>query len=94
MLWIKWYLKICSHRGSCQGIPSGIEDAKAAYQIMLTGFPDYQTVIDDLIAEGDKVLLVSRCLARIQEILWAFLQRGNALSLQEFILLESQTAKL
>jgi len=37
------------------GIPSGIEGAKAAHQIMLTGFPDYQTVIDDLVAEGDKV---------------------------------------
>ena len=37
------------------GIPTGIEGAKAAHQIMLTGFPDYQTVIDDLIAEGDKV---------------------------------------
>jgi steroid delta-isomerase-like uncharacterized protein len=38
------------------GIPSGIEGAKAAHQIMLTGFPDYQTVIDDLIAEGDRVV--------------------------------------
>ncbi|MEO8354460.1 MAG: ester cyclase [Chloroflexota bacterium] len=38
------------------GIPSGIEGAKAAHQIMLIGFPDYQTVIDDLIAEGDKVV--------------------------------------
>ena len=38
------------------GIPSGIDGAKAAHQIMLTGFPDYQTVIDDLIAEGDKVV--------------------------------------
>jgi len=37
------------------GIPAGIEGAKVAHQIMLTGFPDYQTVIDDLIAEGDKV---------------------------------------
>lgn len=37
------------------GIPHGIEGAKAAHQIMLAGFPDYQTVIDDLIAEGDKV---------------------------------------
>ena len=37
------------------GIPSGIEGAKVAHQIMLAGFPDYQTVIDDLIAEGDKV---------------------------------------
>ena len=38
------------------GVPAGIEGAKAAHQIMLTGFPDYQTVIDDLIAEGDKVV--------------------------------------
>ena len=37
------------------GIPTGFEGAKVAHQIMLTGFPDYQTVIDDLIAEGDKV---------------------------------------
>ena len=37
------------------GVPAGIEGAKAAHRIMLAGFPDYQTVIDDLIAEGDKV---------------------------------------
>src|ERR1051325_6108522 len=38
------------------GIPTGIEGAKVAHQMMLAGFPDYQTVIDDLIAEGDKVV--------------------------------------
>ena len=38
------------------GIPSGIEGAKTAHQIMLTGFPDYQTLIEDLIAEDDKVV--------------------------------------
>lgn len=37
------------------GVPSGIEGAKAAHQIMLAGFPDYLTVIEDLFAEGDKV---------------------------------------
>lgn len=37
------------------GIPQGVEGAKAAHQIMLSGFPDYQTVIEDVIAEGDKV---------------------------------------
>jgi steroid delta-isomerase-like uncharacterized protein len=37
------------------GIPTGLEGAKAAHRIMLAGFPDYQTVIDDLVAEGDKV---------------------------------------
>jgi steroid delta-isomerase-like uncharacterized protein len=37
------------------GIPHGLEGAKAAHRIMLTSFPDYQTIIDDMIAEGDKV---------------------------------------
>ena len=37
------------------GIPTGIEGAKAAHRIMLTGFPDYQTIINDIFAEGDKV---------------------------------------
>lgn len=38
------------------GIPTGIEGAKAAHRMMLAGFPDYQTRIDDLIAEDDKVV--------------------------------------
>ncbi|NOH04458.1 MAG: ester cyclase [Chloroflexi bacterium] len=38
------------------GVPTGIEGAKAAHQIMLAGFPDYRTVIEDLVAEGDKVV--------------------------------------
>jgi len=38
------------------GIPQGLEGAKAAHQIMVAGFPDYQTAIEELIAEGDKVV--------------------------------------
>ena len=37
------------------GIPHGLEGAKAAHRIMLAGFPDYQTVIEDILGEGDKV---------------------------------------
>ena len=37
------------------GVPHGIEGAKAAHRIMLAGCPDYKTVIEDMIAEGDKV---------------------------------------
>jgi predicted ester cyclase len=33
-----------------------LEGAKAAHRLMLAGFPDYQTVIEDMIAEGDKVV--------------------------------------
>ena len=37
------------------GIPHGLEGAKAAHRIMLAGFPDYQTIIEDMIAEDNKV---------------------------------------
>ncbi len=37
------------------GLPSGLEGAKAAHRVMLSGFPDFQTTIDDLIAEADRV---------------------------------------
>lgn len=37
------------------GVPHGLEGAKAAHRIMLTGFPDYQTIIEEMIGEGDKV---------------------------------------
>jgi steroid delta-isomerase-like uncharacterized protein len=38
-----------------QGMTPGIEGAKAVHQLMLTGFPDYRTVIEDIVAEADKV---------------------------------------
>ncbi len=38
------------------GIPHGVEGAKAVHRIMLAGFPDYQTIIEDMIAEDDKVV--------------------------------------
>jgi predicted ester cyclase len=37
------------------GIPHGLEGAKTAHRIMLAGFPDYQTIIEDMLAEGNKV---------------------------------------
>jgi steroid delta-isomerase-like uncharacterized protein len=38
------------------GMPSGLEGAKAVHEKTLLGMPDYHTRIDDLIAEGDKVV--------------------------------------
>ena len=38
------------------GVPSGLEGAKAVHQMMLEAFPNFHTRIDDLIAEGDKVV--------------------------------------
>ena len=37
-------------------MPRGLEGAKLVHQKTLTGMPDYHTAIEDLIAEGDKVV--------------------------------------
>ena len=37
------------------GIPHGVEGAKTPHRIMLADFPDYETIIEDMVAEGDKV---------------------------------------
>ena len=38
------------------GMPSGLQGAIAVHQKTLLGMPDYHTSIEDLIAEGDKVV--------------------------------------
>jgi len=38
------------------GMPPGLEGAKVVHQTTLLGMPDYHTIIEDLIAEGDKVV--------------------------------------
>ncbi len=37
-------------------VPHGLEGAKLVHQKTLIGMPDYHTTIEDLIAEGDKVV--------------------------------------
>ena len=38
------------------GLPPGLEGAKRVHEITLIGMPDWRTEIEDLIAEGDKVV--------------------------------------
>jgi predicted ester cyclase len=42
------------------GLPPGIEGAKMAHQGAMQSFPDRKTVIEDLIADGDKVMIRGR----------------------------------
>lgn len=37
------------------GMPAGLQGARRVHETTLIGMPDWQTRIDDLIAEGDKV---------------------------------------
>jgi hypothetical protein len=39
------------------GAPTGLVGAKAVHQGLLTAFPDSHTTIDDLVAEGDRVVM-------------------------------------
>ena len=41
------------------GIPSGIEAVKTLFTMFRGAFPDFQVKVDDLIAEGDKVVVRS-----------------------------------
>jgi predicted ester cyclase len=42
------------------GLPPGIEGAKMAHQGAMQSFPDRKTVLEDVIAEGDKVVVRGR----------------------------------
>ena len=42
------------------GLPPGLAGAKLAHQSSMQSFPDRQTMIEDLIAEGDKVVVRMR----------------------------------
>jgi steroid delta-isomerase-like uncharacterized protein len=39
------------------GAPTGLAGAKAVHQGLLAAFPDSHTTIDDLVAEGDRVVM-------------------------------------
>lgn len=44
-------------RSSVPGMPPTLETAKMAHQMSLQSFPDRKTTIEDIIAEGDKVVV-------------------------------------
>ena len=39
------------------GVPTGLAGAKMVHQGLLTSFPDSKTTIEDLVAEGDRVVM-------------------------------------
>ncbi len=44
-------------RNAVPGLPPGIAGAKMAHQTSLQSYPDRQTTIEDMIAEGDEVVV-------------------------------------
>ena len=48
---------IIEHEELPPGIPSGIEGTKIMFTMLQSAFPDFNATINDLIAEGDKVVV-------------------------------------
>lgn len=60
------------------GVPSGLEGAKAVHRTSLIGMPDFHTEIDDLIAEGDKVVARVTMTGTHTGNFWGFPATGKA----------------
>ena len=45
------------HSAAAAGLPGGPEGSRQAIGMMLTAFPDLHVTIEDMIAEGDKVVV-------------------------------------
>ena len=62
------------------GMPSGLEGAKRVHEITLMGMPDWSTAIDDLIAEGDKVVARITMTGTHTGDFWGLAATGNAVN--------------
>lgn len=63
------------------GMPPGLEGAKVVHQTTLLGMPDYHTAIEDLIAEGDKVVARVRITGTHTGNFWGLPPTGNRINL-------------
>jgi len=45
------------HSAAAAGLPVGAEGSRQAIGMMLTGFPDLHVTVEDMIAEGDRVVV-------------------------------------
>jgi len=62
------------------GMPPSLEGAKRVHEITLIGLPDWSTAIDDLIAEGDKVVARITMTGTHTGDFWAMPATGNAVN--------------
>ncbi|MBK8428710.1 MAG: ester cyclase [Lewinellaceae bacterium] len=75
------------------GMPSGLEGAKVVHQTTLIGMPDYHTNIEDLIAEGDKVVARVTMTGTHTGNFWGIPATAEGSTSQESILCELRTEK-
>jgi steroid delta-isomerase-like uncharacterized protein len=76
------------------GMPAGLEGAKQVHQKTLLGMPDWHTVIDELIAEGDKVAARITMTGTHTGNFWGFPASGKKVKFTGIYIVRIQDGKI
>lgn len=76
------------------GMPPGLEGAKRVHEISLRGMPDWHTQIDDLIAEGDKVVARITMTGTHTGDFWGFPATGNKVNFTGIYIVRIENGKI
>ena len=76
------------------GMPSGLEGAIAVHKKTLLGMPDYLTTIEDLIAEGDKVVARVRITGTHTGDFWGVPPTGRQINLTAIYIVRITDGKI
>ena len=77
-----------------RGMPPGLEGAIAVHQTTLLGMPDYHTTIEDLIAEGDKVVARVRMTGTHTGDFWGVPPTGRRVNLTAIYIVRIADGKI
>jgi predicted ester cyclase len=66
------------HSAAAAGLPVGPEGSRQAIGMMLTGFPDLHITVEDMIAEGDKVVVRLTMRGTRAVSAWGYSPNGQA----------------
>ena len=76
------------------GMPSGLDGAKRVHETTLIGMPDWHTAIDDLIAEGDKVVARITMTGTHTGDFWGFPASGKKVNFTGIYIVRIQDGKI
>jgi steroid delta-isomerase-like uncharacterized protein len=76
------------------GMPTGLEGAKRVHAITLIGMPDWHTHIDELIAEGDKVVARITMTGTHTGDFWGFPATGNKVNFTGIYIVRIENGKI
>jgi predicted ester cyclase len=76
------------------GMSSGLEGAIAVHQTTLLGMPDYHSTIEDLIAEGDKVVAQVTITRTHTGDFWSVPSTGKRVNLTEIYIVRIKDGKI